>query len=209
MIIAIDGPAASGKGTLARKLAAHFNIAYLDTGSLYRAVALRLVLDGADPKVEEKAVEAARQLDGSLLGDPRLRSGGVGEAASVVAANPRVREEILDFQRRYAATPGGAVLDGRDIGTIVCPDADVKLFVVANPEVRAKRRFEELRASGEEVTYDTVLADLKARDARDEGRAIAPLKPASDALLLDTSELDIETAFREAVTIVEGRMDTQ
>ncbi|MEM8647621.1 MAG: (d)CMP kinase [Pseudomonadota bacterium] len=209
MIIAIDGPAASGKGTLARKLAEHFNIAYLDTGSLYRAVALRLVLDGADPKIEEKAVEAARQLDGSLLGDPRLRSGGVGEAASVVAANPRVREEILDFQRRYAATPGGAVLDGRDIGTIVCPDADVKLFVIANPEVRARRRFEELRASGEEVTYDTVLADLRARDARDEGRAIAPLKPASDALLLDTSELDIETAFRKAVTIVEGRMDTQ
>ncbi|MEM8685973.1 MAG: (d)CMP kinase [Pseudomonadota bacterium] len=209
MIIAIDGPAASGKGTLARKLAEHFNLAYLDTGSLYRAVALKLVLDGADPKAEEQAVETARKLDGSLLGDPRLRSGEVGEAASVVAANPEVRKEILDFQRRYAASPGGAVLDGRDIGTIVCPDADVKLFVVANPQVRAKRRFEELIAGGEEVTYDTVLADLKARDARDEGRSIAPLKRASDALLLDTSELDIETAFRTAVTIVEGRKDAQ
>ena len=209
MIIAIDGPAASGKGTLARKLAEHFNLAYLDTGSLYRAVALRLVLNGTDPQIEEKAVDAARKLDGSLLDDPRLRSGEVGVAASVVAANPQVREEILDFQRRYAAAPGGAVLDGRDIGTIVCPDADVKIFVVANPEVRARRRFEELRAGGEEVTYDNVLADLKARDARDEGRDIAPLKRADDALLLDTSELDIETAFREAVTIVEGRMDAK
>ncbi len=207
MIIAIDGPAASGKGTLARKLAKHFNLAYLDTGSLYRAVALRLVLDGDDPNIEERAVEAARKLDGSLLSDPGLRSGKVGEAASVVAANLRVREEILDFQRRYAASPGGAVLDGRDIGTIVCPDADVKLFVVANPQVRARRRFEELKAAGEDVTYDTVLADLQARDARDEGRAIAPLKRASDALLLDTSELDIETAFEEAVSIVEGRMN--
>lgn len=207
MIIAIDGPAASGKGTLARRLAEHFDLAYLDTGSLYRAVALTLVLEGGDPHDPEAALQAARALDAGLLNDARLRSGQVGEAASVVAANPEVRNEILDFQRRYAGAPGGAVLDGRDIGTIVCPDADVKIFVVANPEVRARRRFEELQARGEAVSYESVMADLKARDARDQDRAIAPLVQADDALLLDTSELDIETAFNAAVSMIESQMN--
>ncbi len=209
MIIAIDGPAASGKGTLARKLAEHFNLAYLDTGSLYRAVALKLVLESKDPHDVQASTQAARDLDAALLDDPRLRSGGVGEAASVVAAIPEVRSEMLEFQRRYASAPGGAVLDGRDIGTIVCPNADVKIFVVANPEVRAKRRFAELQVRGEPVTYESVMADLRARDARDQERAIAPLKPADDALLLDTSELDIETAFNAAVSMIEGRMNAE
>ena len=209
MIIAIDGPAASGKGTLARKLADHFSLAYLDTGSLYRAVALKVLLNGADPSDDKAAIKAASELEASFLGDPRLRSGEVGEAASVVAANPGVREEILEFQRRFARAPEGAVLDGRDIGTIVCPDADVKIFVVADPKVRATRRFEELRAQGEDVSHESVLADLKARDERDKGRTIAPLKRADDALLLDTSELDIETAFNEAVSMIEGQMSAK
>ncbi len=209
MIIAIDGPAASGKGTLARKLAEHFSLAYLDTGSLYRAVALKVLLNGANAADVEAAVKAASELDATFLGDPRLRSGEVGEAASVVAANPGVRDEILGFQRRFAATPEGAVLDGRDIGTIVCPDADVKIFVVADPEVRARRRFEELQAQGEDVSHGSVLADLRARDARDQDRTIAPLKRADDALLLDTSELDIETAFSVAVSMIEGQTNTK
>lgn len=208
MIIAIDGPAASGKGTLARRLAKHFRLAYLDTGSLYRAVALQVLLDAADPHNVKDAVQAARSMDTSLLEDPRLRSGQVGEIASIVAAIPEVRDEILEFQRRYAAAPGGAVLDGRDIGTIVCPDADVKIFVVASPQVRARRRFEELQGRGEKVSYENVEADLRARDARDQDRTIAPLKQADDALLLDTSELDIETAFKQAISLVEGQMNT-
>lgn len=209
MIIAIDGPAASGKGTLARRLADHFSLAYLDTGSLYRAVALKVLLNGAEASDVKAAIKAASELDASFLGDPRLRSGEVGEAASVVAANPGVREEILGFQRRFAKAPEGAVLDGRDIGTIVCPDADVKIFVVADPEVRARRRFEELRTRGEDVSHESVLADLRARDARDQDRTIAPLKRADDALLLDTSELDIETAFNAAVSMIEGQTSTK
>ena len=209
MIIAIDGPAASGKGTLARKLADHYSLAYLDTGSLYRAVALKVLLNGAEAADAEAAIRAASELDASFLGDPRLRSGEVGEAASVVAANPGVREEILGFQRRFANAPEGAVLDGRDIGTIVCPDADVKIFVVADAEVRARRRFEELKSRGENVTYNTVLADLRARDARDQNRTIAPLTRADDALLLDTSELDIETAFNEAISMIDGQLSAK
>lgn len=209
MIIAIDGPAASGKGTLARRLADHFQLAYLDTGSLYRAVALQVLLNGHDPHDQTLALRAADELEAELLGDTRLRSGEVGEAASIVAAMPPVREAMLQFQRRYAGTPGGAVLDGRDIGTIVCPDADVKIFVVANPDVRAKRRFQELQELGEDVSLETVRADLRARDERDRDRAVAPLKQADDALLLDTSELDIETAFKQAVSLIEGRKNAK
>ncbi len=209
MIIAIDGPAASGKGTLARRLAEHFGLAYLDTGSLYRAVALQVLVNGSKPQDLDSALQAARELNASLLEDPRLRSGEIGEAASVVAAVPEVRAEMLEFQRQYAAAPGGAILDGRDIGTVVCPNADVKIFVIANSEVRAQRRFAELQARGEPVSLEGVQADLRARDARDQERAVAPLHPAADALLLDTSELDIETAFNKAVSMIEARMSTK
>ncbi len=209
MIIAIDGPAASGKGTLARRLAKHFGLAYLDTGSLYRAVALQVLLNGSKPQDLEGALKAARELDATLLDDPRLRSGQVGEAASIVAAVPEVRAEMLEFQRRFASAPGGAILDGRDIGTVVCPNADVKIFVIANSEVRAQRRFAELQARGEPVSLEGVQADLRARDARDQERAVAPLHPAADALLLDTSELDIETAFNTAVSMIDARMSTK
>jgi CMP/dCMP kinase len=202
MIIAIDGPAASGKGTLARKVAAHFGLAYLDTGSLYRAVARDIrhgkgALD--DPKVAERA---ARTLDAATLSDPGLRDPGVGDAASIVAKIPEVRAALLDFQRDFARQEPGAVLDGRDIGTVVLPDADVKIFVVADTEVRARRRYLELEARGEPVTYDGVLDVIRRRDERDMTREAAPLKPAADALLLDTSELDIETSFDAAVGLI-------
>jgi CMP/dCMP kinase len=202
MIIAIDGPAASGKGTLARKVAAHFGLAYLDTGSLYRAVARDIrhgkgALD--DPKVAERA---ARTLDAATLSDPGLRDPGVGDAASIVAKIPEVRAALLDFQRDFARQEPGAVLDGRDIGTVVLPDADVKIFVIADTEVRARRRYLELEARGEPVTYDGVLDVIRRRDERDMTREAAPLKPAADALLLDTSELDIETSFDAAVGLI-------
>ncbi len=205
MIIAIDGPAASGKGTLARRLAARFGLAYLDTGSLYRAVALAVLLAGEDPADETAAAKAARGLDIAALDDAALRTARVGEAASVVAAMPRVREEILEFQRRFAALPQGAVLDGRDIGTVVCPDADVKLYVVASAEERARRRHAELRAGGADISFEQVLADLEARDARDASRRTAPMKRADKAHLLDTSDLDIEAAFDEAVGLIESQ----
>jgi CMP/dCMP kinase len=202
MIIAIDGPAASGKGTLARKIAAHYGLAYLDTGSLYRAVARDIrhgkgALD--DPKV---AARAARILDSSTLDDPSLRDPGVGDAASIVAKIPEVRSALLDFQREFARQEPGVVLDGRDIGTVVLPNADVKIFVVANTEIRARRRFLELEARGEPVTYDGVLDVIRRRDERDISRDTAPLKPAADALLLDTSELDIDSAFDAAVGLI-------
>jgi CMP/dCMP kinase len=202
MIIAIDGPAASGKGTLARKVAAHYGLAYLDTGSLYRAVARDIrhgqgALD--DPKVAEWA---ARTLDASTLDDLGLRDPGVGDAASIVAKIPEVRAALLDFQRDFARQVPGAVLDGRDIGTVVLPNADVKIFVVADTEVRARRRFLELKGRGEPVTYDGVLDVIRRRDERDMTRDAAPLKAAADALLLDTSELDIDTSFDAAVGLI-------
>jgi CMP/dCMP kinase len=202
MIIAIDGPAASGKGTLARKIAAHFGLAYLDTGSLYRAVARDIRHgDGAldDPIT---AARAARMLNAATLGDPGLRYPGVGDAASIVAKIPEVRAALLEFQRDFANQTPGVVLDGRDIGTVVLPSADVKIFVVADTEVRARRRFIELEARGEPVTYDGVLDLLRRRDARDMTRDTSPLIPAQDALLLDTSELDIETSFDAAVGLI-------
>ena len=204
MIIAVDGPAASGKGTLARALAAHFGLNYLDTGTLYRMVALSLIQSGDDPADAMAAERAAKALDVSAFSDADLRSAEVGAAASKVAAIPEVREAVLHTQRDFAHTPPGAVLDGRDIGTIVCPDADVKLFVTASAKVRAKRRHEELSRRGEEFSLDAVLADLTERDERDAKRDIAPLKPAEDAHLLDSSDLSIEAAFKRAVAIIEA-----
>jgi CMP/dCMP kinase len=203
MIIAVDGPAASGKGTLARQLAEHYGLAYLDTGSLYRAVALGVLRAGKLPDDESAALEAAGRLDRVAIADYEIRRAGLGEAASIVAAFPAVRERMLGLQRQIARTPPGAVLDGRDIGTIVCPDADVKLFVTASPEVRARRRMEELVRNGEEASFEDVLQWLRERDHRDETRPVAPLKRAGDAHLLDTSDLDIEATFQAAVSIID------
>ena len=203
MIVAVDGPAASGKGTLARRLAAHYGLGYLDTGSLYRGVALMVLKSGKSPQDEAAAVEAARHLDRGRLVDEEIRGAGLGEAASIVAAFPAVRDQMLGLQRRIAAAPPGAVLDGRDIGTVVCPDADVKLFVTASPEVRARRRLEELARLGEAARLEDVLHWLIERDRRDESRPVAPLKRAPDAHLLDTSNLDIEAAFQAAVSIID------
>jgi len=204
MIIAIDGPAASGKGTLGKRLAHHYGYRHLDTGVIYRAVAYALISTGIDPHDEQRAVAAALELDPEKFGDPVLKTQKVGEAASVVSAFPRVREALINFQRHFAAGPPGAVLDGRDIGTVICPDADVKIFVVADPGVRARRRTLEARARGEDANEAAVLSDILQRDERDQNRAIAPLKPASDAYLLDNSHLDIEGGVRAAIDIVEA-----
>jgi cytidylate kinase len=206
MIIAIDGPAASGKGTLAKRVAAHFGYACLDTGLLYRAVA-RDLRAAEQPLDNVAAAEwAARSLDPASLDDASLRHPGVGEAASVVAKIPEVRAALLAVQRDFAAQEPGAVLDGRDIGTVVCPDADVKLFIKAQVEIRARRRYEELKKRGEPVTYERVLETIKARDARDSGRADAPMAIAPDALLLDTTNLDIEAAFDAAVGLIKRKI---
>ena len=205
MIIAIDGPAASGKGTLARRIARHYGYIHLDTGALYRAVAARVLWDGGDPNNKQTALDAARKIDPDLLDDPGLRSDGVGQAASIVAAMPEVRAALLEYQRTLAATPPGAVLDGRDIGTVVCPNADVKFYVTADIAVRAERRYLELAAKGDAADSTEVLEDLKVRDARDSGRADAPLTLAEDAHLLDTTNLDIEAAFKAAIAIIDGR----
>jgi cytidylate kinase len=206
MIIAIDGPAASGKGTLARRIAAHFGLPYLDTGLLYRAVARDVRKRGGALEDSAGAAEAATLLDPETLDDPCLRDHGVGEAASIVARIPEVRAALLQFQREFATRPTGAVLDGRDIGTVVCPDADVKIFVMASPEVRAQRRHLEKTARGEAVTLEAVLADIRRRDERDAGREAAPMRPAPDAVLLDTSDLDIEAAFDTAVGVISRKV---
>ena len=204
MIIAIDGPAASGKGTLAKRLAQHYGYRHLDTGVIYRAVAYALMRTGADLSNEALAVAAAKTLDPQQFDDPALKSQQVGEGASVVSAIPRVREVLVDFQQQFAASPPGAVLDGRDIGTVICPHADVKIFVVADPQVRARRRTEEARARGEAADEAAVLADILKRDERDRNRSVAPLKPAADAYLLDNTNLDIEAGVRAAIDIVEA-----
>lgn len=204
MIIAIDGPAASGKGTLGKRLAEHFGFAHLDTGLLYRGVARALIDAGLPLDDADAAARAAEALDLARLDEDRLRGAEMGEAASVVAAFPGVRAALVDLQRRFARRPEGAVLDGRDIGTAICPDADVKIFVTASPEERATRRHRELVRRGEDMGFETVLADIRRRDARDSGRASAPLRAAQDARLLDTTDLDIEAAFRAAVSIVEN-----
>ena len=204
MIIAIDGPAASGKGTLAKRLAAHYGLHHLDTGVIYRAVAKALLDGGHDLTDEARAVAAAITLDPDKFGDPELKSQRIGDAASVVSAIASVREALVNFQRQFAADPPGAVLDGRDIGTVICPHADVKIFVVADPKVRARRRTLEARARGENADEALVLADILRRDERDQNRAVAPLKPAPDAHLLDNSHLDIEAGVRAAIDIVEA-----
>ena len=203
MIIAIDGPAASGKGTLGKRLAAHYGLRHLDSGLLYRAVAKAVLDAGHRPDDAARAIAAARALDPATLDATALRSQAIGEAASLVSAVGDVRAALVDFQRAFAAEPPGAVLDGRDIGTVICPDADVKIFVTASPQVRAARRTREFRAAGAAVTEADILADILRRDARDTSRAAAPLKPAADAHVLDTTSLDIEGAVAAAVAIVE------
>ncbi len=195
--VAIDGPAAAGKGTIAKAIAAHFGFGHLDTGLLYRATGRR-VLDGQD------MVEAARSLLPDDLNAEGLRTPDVAQAASRVAADPDVRKALVDFQRAFARRAGGAVLDGRDIGTVICPEAEVKLFVTADDSVRARRRFEELTAKGHDTSLDDVFADLQARDARDSARATAPLKAADDAVVLDTSGMDIDTAVARAIEVIES-----
>lgn len=203
MIIAIDGPAASGKGTLGKRLAHHYGFRHLDTGVIYRAVAQALLESGAALTDEAAAVAAAMELDPEKFGNPVLKTQTVGDAASVVSAIPKVREVLLNFQRQFAADPPGAVLDGRDIGTVICPDADVKIFVVADPKVRAHRRTLEARGRGEAADEALVLADILKRDERDKNRATAPLKCAPDAHVLDNSSLDIEGGVRAAIAIIE------
>jgi cytidylate kinase len=197
--IAIDGPAAAGKGTISRAVAEHFGFAHLDTGLLYRAVGAKMLL-GVAPE------EAAQSLRAEDLEADDLRGPEVAQAASRVAVIPEVRAALLDFQRSFARRSGGAVLDGRDIGTVICPEAEAKLFVTASAEVRARRRFDELRARGGDLSFAQVLSDVQERDARDRDRAEAPLKPADDAVIIDTSDMDIATAVSEAVRTIEGRL---
>jgi cytidylate kinase len=204
MIIAIDGPAASGKGTIARQLASVYGLHHLDTGLLYRAVAKALLDAGSAPDDVVQATAAATALDPKKFEDNALKLQVITEAASVVAAIPQVRQALMNYQREFATRPPGAVLDGRDIGTVIAPGADVKLFVIATPEVRAARRVIELRARGEQAEEHEVLADLLRRDERDSSRTAAPLKPAPDAHLLDTTHLGIDAAFRAAVDIIEA-----
>ncbi len=206
MIISIDGPAASGKGTIAKRVAGHYGLAYLDTGTLYRAVARDTLARGQDPVDLAAALRSARALDPSTLGDPGLRKPGLAEAASLVAKHPEVREELLAYQRSFARVKSGAVLDGRDIGTVICPDADVKLFVTATPEERAKRRYLELKLDGIDVSEAEVLCDILRRDERDKHRAAAPLRKAPDAHLLDTTNLDIDAAFKAAIDLIDAAM---
>jgi cytidylate kinase len=204
MIIAIDGPAASGKGTLARRLAAHYGLPHLDTGLRYRAVAAALLDAGRPLEDAAAAADAAAAVEIAALDPVRLAGTGLGEAASRVAAMPEVRAALLRLQQDFARRPGGSVLDGRDTGTVIAPHADAKIFVTASPEVRARRRHDELVERGEPAPLEEVLANIRRRDARDAGRAVAPLKPAPGAVLLDTTELDIEAAFRAALSIVEA-----
>ena len=205
LVIAVDGPAASGKGTIARALAEHFGLPHMDTGLLYRQVALNLWRWGGDPSSEFEALRACHEL-GVDASDPELRSEPVSRIASAVSAYSGVRAALLKRQQDFAGQPRGAVLDGRDIGTVIAPDADVKLFVTAAPEVRAKRRMGELLARGMPSHYDDVLLDVRARDERDSHRDIAPLKPAEDAIVLDTTDLDVEAAIAEAIRLVEERL---
>ncbi len=198
--VAIDGPAAAGKGTISKAVAAHFDLAHLDTGLLYRAVGAKMLL-GMDPTV------AARMLTADDLSNSDLRTAEVAQAASRVAVNAEVRAALLDFQRAFARRAGGAVLDGRDIGTVICPQAEVKLFVTATAEVRARRRYQELSAKGEALSFDQVLSDVRERDARDRDRVEAPMKAAMDATTIDTSELDIASAVAVAIGIVKRHLD--
>src|SRR5690348_8495761 len=204
-VIAVDGPAASGKGTIARALAKHFDLPFMDTGLLYRAVALKLWRWGGDPANELEALRACGEL-GFDPDDPELRSEPVSQFASAVSVYPSVRAALLDRQQQFAEQPAGAVLDGRDIGTVIAPRAAVKLFVTASPEVRAERRLKELQARGMEAHYADVLADIRARDERDSTRAVAPLIPAPDAMILDTSNLDVAQSIAKAIRLATERL---
>jgi CMP/dCMP kinase len=206
MLIAIDGPAASGKGTLGRLIAVHYGLPHLDTGKLYRAVARDTLAAGRKAADADAAVAAAKALDPAALDDPKLMEGRLGEAASIVASHPGVREALRAYQRAFAGQASGAVIDGRDIGTVICPDADVKLFVTASAETRALRRYRELREAGHSVTEAEVLADIERRDERDKTRAISPLRKARDAYLLDTTNLDIDAAFKAAIALIDAAM---
>ena len=208
LVIAVDGPAAVGKGTLARRLAARYGLRHLDTGLLYRATGLRLLRAKGSPAQAAEAASAARSISDSDLGDPALRDEDVGQAASMVATHGAVREALLGLQRAFARRPPGAVLDGRDIGTVVCPDARVKLYLEASAEVRAARRLCELRSRGVKSIESRVLDEIKARDLRDRRRSAAPMKPAADACLIDTSALDVDEVFERAVAIVETRLSS-
>ena len=205
MIVAIDGPAGAGKGTLAKALADRLGLRHLDTGGLYRATALQVLRAGGDPADPATAERAARDLDPALLTSSELRRAEVGNAASVVAAIPAVRQALLDFQRRFARTPPGAVVDGRDIATVVLPDAPVKLYVTASAAVRARRRHEELLARGETSIYERVRAEIEARDARDAGRAVAPMRQADDAVEIDTTDLTPEQVLARALAVIDAR----
>ena len=207
MIVAIAGPSASGKGTLSKRLAAHLGFAHLDTGKIYRAVGMMVVRGGGDPADESVALQAAKSLEPAILADPELGGDTAAVAASKVAAITSVRDVLLQFQRDFAAMPPdglkGAVLDGRDIGTVVCPEAEVKLYVTASADIRAERRHKELLERGESSIYARVLQDMKERDERDTNRSVAPLKPAEDAFILDTSDLDADQAFAAALAEIE------
>lgn len=207
MIIAVDGPAASGKGTIARALATHFGLPHMDTGLLYRAAALNLWRWGGDPASEFEALRACDALNLDP-GDEELRSEPVSMIASSISAYPGVRAALLRRQQQFAGQPGGAVLDGRDIGTVIAPEAEVKLFVTASPEVRAERRTKELAARGMAAHFDDVLADIRARDERDSGREAAPLRQAGDAMLLDTSDMDKDRAVAAAIRLAEERLES-
>lgn len=204
MIIAVDGPTASGKGTIASALARHFGLPFLDTGLLYRAVGRQVFLDGGDPDAPGDALAACSFPD-ALLGDPHLRAEETGGLASRVSVHPSVRHALYERQRAFALQPGGAVLDGRDIGTVIAPDADVKLFVTASAHARAERRWKEMQARGLDVTLEEIEADIQRRDERDTNRADAPLKPAGDAVILDTTDLDRDQALAAAIAAVEAR----
>ncbi|MBT5037813.1 MAG: (d)CMP kinase [Rhodospirillaceae bacterium] len=206
IIIAVDGPAASGKGTLARRLADHFTLRHLDTGGLYRAAAVRLLESGGDPADAATAEAAARNLAENDLKSPHLRDEEVGQAASILSAHPPVRAALLAYQRDFAATPPGAVLDGRDIGTVVCPEATGKIYLEASAETRAARRAKELRLRGVESIESRVLQEMKDRDARDSGRAVAPLKAAEDALTIDTTDLSPDEVFDLALSYIAARV---
>lgn len=215
IVIAIDGPAASGKGTIGRAIAKKLNLAFLDTGALYRAVGHIVLSAGHDPADEEQAILAAQTLKNTLqegdLANPALRSDEVGSAASKVSAIQGVRSALLELQRDFAQNPpegaAGALLDGRDIGTVICPDADAKLFITASAEVRAQRRYKELQSAGIDVTYGAVLTDMRERDERDSNRSIAPLKPAEDAQVLDTSDLSADEALNQALALIEKKLE--
>ena len=206
MIIAIDGPAASGKGTLAKRVADHFGFHHLDTGLLYRAVARDVRAAQGALDSPKDAADAARELDPKTLNDPTLRHPGIGNAASVVAQIPEVRQVLLEFQKRFAQQPPGAVLDGRDIGTVICPDADVKIFVTADTHVRAERRFQELVKRGEAVSREDIFQTIMLRDKRDSERADSPMLAAEDALLLDTTKLGIDEAFDAAIELIKRKI---